>query len=567
MTTEVERRPSPAIPTYAGPPIWSRIYGFGSVFGKTMRDSRRAVLAVSLVMGLTLIGVSNAIVTEFNTPESREGLVKIVDAVPPILQGLAGRPENVGTLGGYLQYKYGTFFPLIVSLWSILALSSTLAAEARRGSMEFVSATGLSRRRIALEKLLGHFAGLTIASLVVFVSLWITGRTVQGLPGDEIPVSAAVGYATWLGLLSIASGALAFALAPFIGRGSAAGVAGAVMFGGFIINGYQAAVPALAPLANLTWWGWTVNHIPLAGLFDWASLLPIVVVTIVLLVIGVEAFARRDIGATSPIPTPSLPRALVGLRGPTGRAFGHGLPSAIAWGLGIGLFGFAIAGSGGSFIEELGSSPEFVQLLSTIFPGFDIASVGGFLQLLFVEFGMILVGLAAATLVAAWASDETSGRLEFLLATPLSRVRWATSGGAAMIVAILVVTVLAAIGIANRGGNRRKRDRDAGGRVARPRALRHRHGRRRRRGRRPGRHELRGAGCGGPRDRDLVRRPDRPGARAAGRAAGARPHVPLRVHDARSMGRRRDRGLDRPRDRRHHIRGVGVWPAGPPKLT
>ena len=51
MTTEVERRPSPAIPTYAGPPLWSRIYGFGSVFGKTMRDSRRAVLAVSLLWG------------------------------------------------------------------------------------------------------------------------------------------------------------------------------------------------------------------------------------------------------------------------------------------------------------------------------------------------------------------------------------------------------------------------------------------------------------------------------------------------------------------------------------
>ena len=70
-----------------------------------------------------------------------------------------------------------------------------------------------------------------------------------------------------------------------------------------------------------------------------------------------------------------------------------------------------------------------MKLLNQVFPGFDIRSVGGFLQLLFVEFGMILAGLAAATLVAVWASDETSGRLEFLLATPLSRSRWVTSGG------------------------------------------------------------------------------------------------------------------------------------------
>ncbi len=86
-----------------------------------------------------------------------------------------------------------------------------------------------------------------------------------------------------------------------------------------------------------------------------------------------------------------------------------------------------------------------MKLLNQVFPGFDIRSVGGFLQLLFVEFGLILAGLAAATLVAVWASDETSGRLEFLLATPLSRSRWVTSGG----------------GRGPRRGRRRHRDDDA----------------------------------------------------------------------------------------------------------
>ena len=448
MTSEVGRRPSPAAQSISGVPLLSRIYGFGSVFGKTMRDSRRAVLVVSVLMGLTLIGVSNAIVSQFDTAEARKELGAVVAAVPPILQGLAGKPVSVETLGGYLQYKYGAFFPLIVSLWSILALSATLAAEARRGSLEFVAATAMTRRRIALEKLLGHVAGLTLASLVVFLSLALVGRTVHGLPGDEIPMQAALGYALWLGLLSLASGAHAFALAPFVGRGSAAGVAGAVMFGGFIFNGYQAAIPAIAPLANLSWFGWTSNHIPLAGVYDWLSLLPVALVAIVLLVVGVEAFARRDIGATSPIPTPSLPRTLIGLRGPTGRAIGQNLPSTLAWGIGIGLFGVAIAGSGRSFVEQLSNSPDFVRLLSSVFPGFDIGSVGGFLQLLYVEFGLILAGLAAATLVGVWASDETSGRLELLLATPLSRVRWLTSGWASILVGVAVLTVIQALGIA-----------------------------------------------------------------------------------------------------------------------
>ena len=102
------------------------------------------------------LGVSRAITAEFDTPQSRVELQNLIDAVPPILQGMAGKVVNVDTLGGYLQYKYGVFFPLVLSLWSILALSGTLAGEAQRGSLEFVASTGRSRRRIAIEKLSGH---------------------------------------------------------------------------------------------------------------------------------------------------------------------------------------------------------------------------------------------------------------------------------------------------------------------------------------------------------------------------------------------------------------------------
>ena len=148
MTAATGRLPRPS--------LWSRIYGLGSVFAKTVRDSRRATIIAAVGLALVFIGVSAAIISEFDTPESRLELENLVNAVPPILQGMAGKVVNVGTLGGYLQYKYGVFFPLVVSLWSILALSGTLAGEAQRGSLEFVAATGKSRRRIALEKLSGH---------------------------------------------------------------------------------------------------------------------------------------------------------------------------------------------------------------------------------------------------------------------------------------------------------------------------------------------------------------------------------------------------------------------------
>jgi ABC-2 type transport system permease protein len=428
--------------------LWSRLYGFGSVFAKTVRDSRRATIVAAALLALAFLGLGKAIVTEFNTPQSRAEIDALVAAVPPILQGLAGKAVNVGTLGGYFQYKYGTFFPLVLSMWSILALSSTLASEAARGSLEIVASTGRSRRRVAIEKLSGHVLMVGLACVVGFASIAYAGAAYPVLPGDEISVLQAFGYAVWLGLMVLAAGGLAFALAPFVGRSAAAGISGFVTFAGFILNGYQQPVPELAPFANLTWWGWTQNHVPLGGEFDWPSVAFVGLAAIILLAIGVEAFARRDIGSTSTVLAPSMPRSLLGLSGPIARSTSLNLAPALAWGAGVGLFGLVFGGAAGPFMEQLNESPQFVQLLETAFPGIDYASAGGFLQLLFVELGVILAGLAAATFVSGWASDETSGRLEMLLATPRERVRWAMAGGIGMLVNVAIFTALSAAGIA-----------------------------------------------------------------------------------------------------------------------
>ncbi|OGO53451.1 MAG: hypothetical protein A2Z32_11720 [Chloroflexi bacterium RBG_16_69_14] len=432
----------------SGISLWSRVYGFGSVFAKTVRDSRRATIVAAAVLALAFLGLGKAIVTQFATPASRAEIDALVAAVPPILQGLAGKAVNVGTLGGYFQYKYGTFFPLILSLWSILALSGTLASEASRGSLEFVAATGRSRRRLAIEKLTGHMLMLGLACLFGFASIAYAGAAYPVLPGDEISVLQAFGYALWLGLMALAAGGLAFAIAPFVGRGAAAGFSGFVMFAGYILFGYQQPVPELAPFANLTWWGWTQNHIPLAGQFDWPSVVAVGLAAGVFLAVGVEAFARRDIGSTSTVLGWSIPRPLLGLSGPLARATSLNLAPAFWWGVGVGLFGLVFGGAAGPFLEQLNETPDFVKLLQTVFPGVDYASPGGFLQLLFVELGVIFAGLAAATFVSGWASDETSGRLEMLLATPLQRVRWALAGGIGMLVNVAVFVGLSAVGVA-----------------------------------------------------------------------------------------------------------------------
>lgn len=430
------------------PSAAARLLGLGSVFGKTIRDSRRAVLIVGGITGGLIFVLAAAVVSQFSTPESRREISELIASVPPIMQGLAGSGYNAETLGGYIQYKYGGFFPLVTGLWSILALSGTLASEVRRGSLEFVAASPIGRRRLALEKLAGHVVMVAVAMAVAMIAIWIAGTAFAALPGDEIPFSAAIGYAGWLFLMAMAAGSLAWAIAPFLGRGAALGISGAVMFAGFILNGYQRAIPELAPFAKLTWFGWTDGHIPLAARYDWVSLAWVALLAVALFAVGIEAFARRDLGATGSLPLPRMPRWLLGLRTPFGRAASERLTTALAWGAGIGFFGLMMASAGDSFQEQLASSEDFMRALSALFPNVDMASTGGFLQLVFIMFGLILAGLAAAALVSGWASDESSGRLELLLATPLARLRWALQSGLGVFAAVLLVTVLSGIGIA-----------------------------------------------------------------------------------------------------------------------
>jgi ABC-2 type transport system permease protein len=221
-----------------------------------------------------------------------------------------------------------------------------------------------------------------------------------------------------------------------------------VLLGGYVVSGYSTSVPALKPLANLTWFHWTANHLPLAGQYDWLPLIPVAVIAVVLFAVGIVAFDRRDLGSSNAIPMPSMPGALLGVRGPTGRSFGERLPLGIAWGLGLATYALLIAASSRSFAAELGKSPDTSKLFTTLFKGYDIATGGGFLQLMFVYLGFIVAGLCASTLVAGWASDENGRRLEMLLASPLGRARWAISSGIGVFGAIVVMTVLSMLGIA-----------------------------------------------------------------------------------------------------------------------
>lgn len=428
-------------------PLRRRLYGFGSIYGKTIRDSRLAFIIAAGLFGSLPLALSAAIGTVFPTPEARLEVDKLVGSLPAAMVNLFGNATlmgpKLGTLGGYMSWKYGALFSLGAGVWSILALSGTLAGEAARGSLDFIAAAPFGKRRIALEKLAAHLTMLWLVMAVIAVMIFVGSHAFgDAALGDPIPLGGCIGFALCVGFIALCFGGLAFALAPLLGRAGSAAVAGVVMVALWVASGLNIG----GPLVALSPFHWTVDHIPLVGFYDWTGLAAVGVVAVVLLALGVELFQRRDLGVTTGLSLPSLPKDVLGVRGPVARAFGEQLPRALAWGLGMGLMGGLLASLVGSFASQVGGDTTISKEFATIFPGYNFASAGGWLQL-YVAIFYIAAGFAAVTFVSKWASDETEGRLEEVLASPMSRARWVLAGGLAAVAAVVLMTAIVAIAI------------------------------------------------------------------------------------------------------------------------
>lgn len=445
MSATADQALAPA--TVRPPSALSRVYGLGSVFGKTLRDSRWAALVVIVLLGLILAATASAYVGEFDTLVKRAGLAAQMAALPALFQGLLGQPVAIETLPGFVSWRSLGFMPVLFGVWSIVALTGTIAGEAGRGSLELLAASPIRRGSIAVQKVAAHAAAMAISLSVGAVVTWGLTIALARLPGDETTLGAAIAMFGWILLVSLTAGAAAFAAGSSLGRSAAAGVGAAVLFGSFIVNGYADLVPGFDVLQRLSMFDWTEGFRPMVGRWDWPPVVALAGLAVVLFAIGVLGFARRDLGSTIRIRDGGGAILPVGLGGPIARSTSDRLPLALAGGLGLGLFGLLVAASAGAFVTTIRETPGLEDLIHRMLPGVDITSAGGVLGLYFVNFGTLMIGLLAASLVAAWASDERERRLDLVLTTPLARVRYALASGIGVLVGVGVVAVVLAVGI------------------------------------------------------------------------------------------------------------------------
>jgi ABC-2 type transport system permease protein len=269
------------------------------------------------------------------------------------------------------------------------------------------------------------------AALLVGFGQALATVAAQVPPGDALLYGASVAA---LGLV-FAGIALCTAQA-FTHARSSTGAALALFGVAYVVRGAgdvrQDGLVWLSPI------GWSqATHATGADATWWPLLVPVVAV-VLLVALAVRLQARRDVGAGLIAGRPGNAHAPRSLSGPVGLALRTQRGLFAGWVAGLFVLG-AVYGSLTRGVEDLARSNPALEEF------FRAAGRGSLVDSFLATMLLVLALLAAACAVSSalrLTSEETSGRLENLLATGLSRRRWMLGtltttllGGAAVLLA------------------------------------------------------------------------------------------------------------------------------------
>lgn len=319
---------------------------------------------------------------------------------------------------GELAAWRGGFVPVIVALASLLTVIRHTRVEEGTGRRELLGAT-----------VLGRHAGLAAALIATAGANLALGAVIAAtVARQDLPVAGAVALGTQYaaaGLVFASVGGLAAQLTTAAGaaRGYAVSALGAVFVLRVVGDLSQLSDGRLSWLSWLSPIGW-VHRLQPFGPERWWVLAPVLGATAVLVSAAVALSARRDLGAGL------LPDRL----GPASAPAGFRSPLALAWRLhrgplagwliGFVLLGVVLAGLAKGIGDVVGENQAMADLFARM--GGRAGLVDAYLASIMQILGLVAAayGVQAALRMRA---EEASTRVEPLLATGVSRLRWAGS--------------------------------------------------------------------------------------------------------------------------------------------
>lgn len=389
------------------------------------RDRLRIPLWVAGIVGVLYLSAA-AIPGLYQSQAEIDAYADVV-ASSPATVAIAGPAIGLRTLAGIVMYE--TYLTAIagISIMAVLMVSRHTRAEEEAGRTELLRATEV-----------GRHAGTAAALIVTGGACVLVGAGMAAtLASTPLGTTPALVYGAATAALGLVMAALTACLAQVFTHARAATGAGLAAFLGFYV------VRALGDVRGdwLVWLspvGWSqATRVPTENRL-WPLLLPLGA-SALLVVATVVLAGRRDVGAGL-VPARRGPeRAAPTLRGPLGLAWRRERGPLLAWAAALVACGALVGSLGTSMQGMIAENPDLASYLAIVEGGSIIDAY----QATFVLIMALVVGGFAVWTTGRVVPEEADGRLELLLAGPLSRTR-SLLGDLAVTVACVVALLLVA---------------------------------------------------------------------------------------------------------------------------
>lgn len=366
----------------------------------------------------------------YATEASREQFAATINATPSlvVIYGQVGSTS----LGGLTAWRIAVLAATLAGVMSILLVVRHTRAEEQTGRQELLGATAT-----------GHRAPLAAAlSIALAANLGVAFGTCVALPFLGCSFLGALALGLAIACCGCFFAGLAAVTAQICESSRAAnGVACAALGVSFLMR-------AAADASGYGWlmWctplGWVERVDAYAANRWWVLVLP-TACALALAYAAARLAAGRDLGAGLLATRPGAERAGRDLGGPFGLAWRLHRGALAGWSAGFLLGGLVVGYVAKDIGGVLDSSAKMVQIINEM--GGQHGLVDAYLAACLGIFGLIAAIYAVqATLRAR--GEESAGRAESLLATPIGRVRWAATHVVAALAGTAVVLAAGGLG-------------------------------------------------------------------------------------------------------------------------
>jgi ABC-2 type transport system permease protein len=421
---------------------------FNSIYLKTLRDFRIAILGWGIGMGLLMYVNLVAFPTLVETPQARASLIALSGTYSWLAE-----PIKVGTAGGYVTFKVG-FLILLVALWPLMAGSRMLRGE-EGGPLDVLLSLPRGRSRVVIEKLAAVWTALLAMGLLIGLLTFLGGKNV----GADFGLGDALLYGLNIALISCVFGAIALLLSQFTQeRGGAAGWTAGLLLVFIVLDMFHRVIPNtewLSRFSPVYYYNLSRPLVPGYGV-NLGAMLLLLALSILLSVAALWLFVRRDVGGTVAVPTwlrlperatrpeRALPVGAWSLRSVYTRSLAVIAVPTFWWTLGVAGFAgwtLVVVKQTEAQLATIYESSPFLKDLMTKVGGGNLITSASMLSAMFVFLPLLLMAFAI-TQANRWSADEEDGRLELVLSTPQPRLQVLLGRFAALTTATIIIGLL-----------------------------------------------------------------------------------------------------------------------------